>query len=271
MKKGLLLFSNTEVAAIRLIVAGIVLLPFAIKRLKTVSKKEFFYISLSGIIGSGIPAFLFTIAQTHISSTEAAIYNSLSPVFTLLFAMLFFKTKVFRWNIWGVIIGLMGVIFLLLQKNQGDIKMSVKPEYGLLLVLATLMYGFNTNHVKNNLANVDGITITSIAFFVMLIPSIPFLANHTFYQKIHSPMFFISLFYIVILAVVGTAFALIIWNIFIKTTTAIFASAITYIIPIFALMWGLLDNEKFNLNHAIAILCIFAGIYLVNYKPKNAT
>lgn len=269
MKKSLLLFSDLELGAIRIFSAALVLLPFAIKRVRTLTKKQFFYVSLSGFLGSGIPAFLFTIAQKHITSTEASIYNALTPLFTLLIAVLWFKTKVYRFNIWGVFIGLAGSILLILQRNNGTAGTSDQPMYGLLLVLATIMYGFNTNHVKNNLKEVDGLTITSVAFMTMLIPVIPFFLHKEFIEKIENPLFGISLLYALILSLIGTAFSLIIWNKLIKNITAIYASSVTYIIPIFALGWGLLDGEIFNFYHLIAIFCIFTGIYLVNYKPSN--
>ncbi|MGQ9845916.1 MAG: DMT family transporter [Bacteroidales bacterium] len=269
MKKSLLLFSDLELGALRIFSAGIILLPFAIKRIKNINKQQLYYISLSGFLGSGIPAFLFTIAQKHITSSEASIYNSLTPLFTLIIAIFWFKTKVNHLNILGVLIGLAGSIFLISQRSKGVVGTSDAPEYGLLLVLATIMYGFNTNHVKNNLKDVDGITITSVAFMTMIIPVLPFLLNHNFIEKFQSPIFGISLLYALILSFVGTAFALIIWNKLIKNISAIYASSVTYIIPIFACGWGLLDGEIFNLNHLIAIFCIFTGIYLINFKPKN--
>jgi len=269
MKKSLILFSDLELGAIRIFSAGLVLLPFAIKRIKTINRKQFYFIALSGFLGSGIPAFLFTIAQKHITSTEASIYNSLTPLFTLIVAVFWFKTNVNRLNILGVLIGLAGSIFLITQRSKGIIGTSNHPEYGLLLVLATIMYGFNTNHVKNNLKEVDGLTITSIAFMSMMVPVLPFFFHHGFIEKFQSPIFSISLLYALILSIVGTAFALIIWNKLIKHITAIYASSVTYIIPIFAFGWGLLDGEIFNLNHIIAIFCIFTGIYLVNFKTKD--
>lgn len=269
IKKSLLLFSDLELGALRIFCAGIVLLPFALKRIKNINKQQFYYISLSGFFGSGIPAFLFTIAQKHITSTEASIYNSLTPLFTLIIAVFWFKTKVNRLNIIGILIGLAGTIFLITQRSNGIVGTSDAPEYGLLLVVATIMYGFNTNHIKNNLKDIDGISIASIAFMTMIIPVLPFFFHQGFIEKFQSPIFGISLLYVLILSFIGTAFALIIWNNLIKNITAIYASSVTYIIPIFAFGWGLLDGEIFNFNHFIAIFCIFTGIYLVNFKTTD--
>ncbi len=269
IKKSLLLFTDLEVAALRIFIAALVLLPFGIRRIKTLSKKDLWYVSVSGFIGTGIPAFLFTIAQRHITSSEASIYNSLTPLFTLLFAFFLFKTNTHWLNFLGIFIGLLGTIFLIAQRTPSNGGFSSSPEYGVLLIMATIMYGFNTNHVKHNLKHIDGITIVSVSFLVMIIPSSLFIISTSFFQKVYYPDFFKALLFVSILAIVCTSFALVVWNKLIKNISAIYASTVTYIIPIFALLWGIFDGEKLIWNHAFAILCIFTGIYLVNYKTKH--
>jgi drug/metabolite transporter (DMT)-like permease len=269
IKKGLILFSETEVASLRITLAAIPLLPIGLKRMKTLTKKEFIYVIISGFIGTGIPAYLFSIAQKHITSSEASIYNSLTPLFTLLIAYFFFKTKVHILNFIGVIIGLIGSVFLITQKAEFQAGYSLNPYYGILLIIATLMYGFNTNHLKYNLKNVDELTIISVSFLMMFLPSLLFLSNKQFIEKVNNPMFLQLILYLSILALVGTTTAMIIWVKLIKHISVIFASTVTYFITFFAMGWGLLDNENFNINHLIAVICIFAGIYLVNYKSRN--
>jgi drug/metabolite transporter (DMT)-like permease len=269
IKKGLILFSETEVASLRITLAAIPLLPIGFKRIKTLTKKEFIYVIISGFIGTGIPAYLFSIAQKHITSSEASIYNSLTPLFTLLIAYFFFKTKVHILNFIGVIIGLIGSVFLITQKAEFQAGYSLNPYYGILLIIATLMYGFNTNHLKYNLKNVDELTIISVSFLMMFLPSLLFLSNKQFIEKVNNPMFLQLILYLSILALVGTTTAMIIWVKLIKHISVIFASTVTYFITFFAMGWGLLDNENFNINHLIAVICIFAGIYLVNYKSRN--
>ncbi|MCX7862739.1 MAG: DMT family transporter [Bacteroidales bacterium] len=269
IKKSLIIFSDTEVAALRIFISALVLIPFGLNRIKTLSSRDFWNVVLSGIIGTGIPAFLFAIAQRHITSSEASIYNSLTPLFTLLFAFFMFNTKVHVINFMGIILGLAGAIFLITQRTPSQAGFSSSPEYGILLVVATIMYGYNTNHVKHKLAQIDGITIVSVSFLIMLVPSSLFIFTPTFFQKVSNEYFMTALLYMSILAILGTSLALIIWNKLIKNISAIYASTVTYIIPVFALMWGLYDSEKLHWNHGIAIICIFTGIYLVNYKSKN--
>lgn len=269
IKKSLLLFTDIEVAALRIFIAALFLVPYGIVKIKKLSYKDIINITISGLIGTGIPAFLYSIAQKYLTSSEASIYNSLTPLFTLLFAFLIFKIKIHYLNAIGIIVGLIGTLFLISQKEISEIGFSVVPEYGLLLIIATIMYGYNTNFVKYKLKHVDEISIVSVSFLVMLIPSFFFLANNNFIKKFNDPLFSISIFYMLILSVLGTSISLIIWNKLLKNISVIYASSVTYLIPIFALMWGYLDNEKYNFNHFIAIICIFTGIYLVNYKSKN--
>ncbi len=269
IKKSLVVFTDMEVAAMRIFIASLVLVPWGIKRIYQLSKQDLINITLSGFIGTSIPAFLFTIAQKHITSSEASIYNSLTPLFTLLFAIWLFNTRIHWLNAVGIFVGLIGAIFLITQQNQLQPGHSANPEYGTLLILATIMYGYNTNHIKIRLHHIDGLTIVSVSFLIMLLPALAFLVNPAFFSKISHPHFIQALVYIIVLSVIGTSVALIIWNKLIKHISAIYASTVTYIIAIFALGWGLLDGEKFNINHLISILCIFTGIYLVNYKRKN--
>ncbi len=269
IKKSLLLFTDLEVAALRIFIAALVLVPFGINRIKKLSKQDIIKITISGLIGTGIPAFLFTTAQKYITSSEASIYNSLTPLFTLLFAYLIFKTKIHYFNVIGIIVGLIGTLFLISQKAKSIMGFSVAPEYGLLLIAATLMYGYNTNFVKYRLKDIDEISIVSVSFLIMLIPSLLFLTNKSFIEKFDEPLFTTSIIYILVLSVLGTSISLIIWNKLLKNISVIFASTVTYIISIFAFIWGYLDNEKFNLNHLIAIICIFTGIYLVNFKKNG--
>ncbi|NCO54447.1 MAG: EamA family transporter [Bacteroidetes bacterium CG02_land_8_20_14_3_00_31_25] len=264
MKRGLEAFNANQVAAIRIFLSFIVLLPFAILRLKFLNLRLLFFVALSGFLGSGIPAFLFTSAQVHINSTMAGILNSLTPLFTLIIAILFFKTKVYWFNVIGIILGFIGAAALLIT----DFTIIFKGEniYGLLIVFATLLYGFNTNHVKNNLKELDGMSITALSFFTVG----PFTGVYLLFSDLptafEKPGAWSAFGYITILAVIGTAFALIIMNILIKRLTAIFASSVTYIIPVFAIGWGILDGEIFSWHQGLSIILIFTGIYLVNKR-----
>ncbi|PIP53639.1 MAG: EamA family transporter [Bacteroidetes bacterium CG23_combo_of_CG06-09_8_20_14_all_32_9] len=267
MKRGLEIFNANQVAAMRIFLTFLVLLPFAIKRLHQLNPRLLLFVSLSGFLGSGIPAFLFTIAQEHINSTMAGILNSLTPLFTLIIAVLFFKTKVFWYNVIGIILGLFGAASLVI--NDFSSILHGENIYGLLIVLATLLYGFNTNNVKNNLEELDGMGITALSFFTIG----PFAGVYLIFSDLSVPFakpgVWAAFGYISILAIIGTAFALVIMNSLIKKISAILASSVTYIIPVFAIGWGILDKEEFLWRQGLSIVIIFAGIYLVNKQQSK--
>lgn len=267
MKRGLESFDPYQVAALRIGITFLVLMPFAIARLKKLSRKQFWYLAVAGIIGNGIPAFLYTIAQTNVSSSIAGVLNSLTPLFTLLAAVTMFKTRVSWINVAGILAGLGGAILLVLK--DGYLKAGPADLFGLLIVVATLFYGFNTNHVKHNLADVDGMGIASVAFFIIGPFAVVYLFLSRFWVNLEQPGAWSDFGAIAILAIAGTAFALILWNILIKKLTAIFAASVTYVIPVFALMWGIIDGESINLRQIFGMMMILAGIYLVNKKVKS--
>lgn len=267
MKRGLEVYTASQVAALRLFFTFLVLLPFAIPRIRLLKGNILFFIAVAGFIGSGIPAFLFTFAQQYVNSSMAGILNALTPLFTLIVAVSLFRTKVSLLNVTGIILGLIGAGALIIK--DFSVFLDRNNIYGLSIVLATFLYGYNTNHVKHRLNQSDGITITALSFFLVG----PFAGVYLLFSGIsepfQSPGGLPALGYIAILAVVGTALAMIIWNNLIKKLTAIYASSVTYIIPVFAVMWGILDGECFTLRELLAIALIFAGIYLVNKKEKN--
>jgi drug/metabolite transporter (DMT)-like permease len=49
-------------------------------------------------------------------------------------------------------------------------------------------------------------------------------------------------------------------------TNPIFASSVTYIIPVVAVIWGLLDGEQLRAPHYIGMALIIFGVYLANKK-----
>jgi drug/metabolite transporter (DMT)-like permease len=267
MKRGLEVFNANQVAAIRIFLTFLVLLPFALKRLSKLNPRILLFVTITGLFGSTIPAFLFTIAQVHINSTMAGILNSLTPLFALLIAVIFFKTKVKWYNTVGIILGFFGAAALVIKDFSGIIDR--ENIYGLLIVLATLFYGFNTNHIKNNLKELDGLSITALSFFTVG----PFTGVYLLFSDLPSafakPGAWAAFGYIAILAIIGTAFALIIMNSLIKKLTVILSSSVTYIIPIFAIVWGIIDGEDFSWHQGLSIALIFTGIYLVNKQPSK--
>jgi drug/metabolite transporter (DMT)-like permease len=263
MKRGLVTFSSSEVATLRITITFIFLLPFFIRNIKKVEKKHWKLIALSGLIGNGIPAYLFTKAQTGIDSSLAGILNSLTPLFTLIVGLSFFGQKTKWFNIAGVFIGLAGAIGLLTL--NGKTAFNNNLVYGIYVIIATILYAFNINIVKKYLTSINSFTYSSIAFFFIGVPATIYLFSTDFIFKAQTAEKSMeSLVYIIILAVVGTALATVAYNYLLKISSVLFAASVTYMMPLVAVLWGVFDGESFCLTSIIWIALILLGVFLVN-------
>lgn len=264
MKIGLKSFSSSQVAAIRILLASLVLLPYSIKNLKFLKKKDVPALLVTGFIGSFFPAFLFTKAETQIDSAMAGMLNSLTPVFTLIIGISFLKIKSNIVQVIGLILGLGGAVGLILsdaQLNEGSFN-----GYALLIVLATIFYAINTNQIKTYLSHLKGIQITSLAFLFIGPVAFLYLLTTDFSSALATPNWGWHLGAIAILAILGTAFAMVLMYSILRYASAVYATSVTYIIPIFAIMWGLLYGERITLFHVFCMVLILLGVSLTNRK-----
>ncbi len=267
MKRGLENFTANQVAAFRMFVAAIVLLPFIFLQLKNIEKSRWKYILATGLLGNGIPAFLFTHAETGISGSMAGMLNSLTSVFTLMVGFLFFKTQFTSRHILGVLLGFTGAAFLI-YLSAGDVQ-SAEPWKGVYVLLATVCYAFSVNILRNKLSGIPAITLTGAALLFAGIPSGIYLFSTDFvFRLTHLEYARQSAGYIILLAILGTVISTVIFNQLIRISSALYASSVTYLIPFVAVLWGLFDAETFNGFYLAALLIILLGIYLINHR-KN--
>lgn len=262
IKKSLVGFSFFEMGLLRTVIAFLAFLPFLFyfsKRIVWRRWKEYLLISLTG---SAIPAFLYAIAQTQITSIASGILNSLTPLFTIIFGVLFFKTKSSWLQFGGVLMGLAGAILIILFGSE--LYIGAKPIYGLFVVLATMCYALNANFIKRLFQNDDPLVLGAVSF---LFVGLPFLFIAIFIgipQKIIAePAAQLSLVYLCFLSVMSTVVSLIIYYHLLQRTTALFASSVTYIMPAIVLFWGVIDGEQLLPFHLIGLLLIVMGIYLI--------
>ena len=263
MKRGLDAFTSNQVAAFRIFISYLAFFPIAIKHFNKIKKENIISLLIIGFIGNAIPAMLFTKAQTRIDSSLAGMLNSLTPMFTLFVGLLFYKSRILLINIAGILLGLIGAIGLV---NNGQNIFSGDNSYAIFIVIATIFYGISANEVKFKLPGMSGITIAALSFFFIG----PFAGIYLLFTDLsgalNSDVFLQSLGYIAILAIFGSFFAVMLFNTLIIYTSAIFASSVTYIIPLIAIMWGVFDGEPFTINNLLWISVIMVGIYLVNKR-----
>lgn len=266
MKKGLVVFSPGEVASLRVTVAGLILLPLAIMKWREARSTHTPKLFLSGFMGVFIPAFLFTAAQQHIDSSVAGILNTLSPLWTMIMGAMIFRLTFSRAAVIGILIGLAGTVMLMVSRSGGEI--TGFNLYGLLIVLACAFYGLNLNYIKFKIADLGSLAITSLSVAMVAPLAALYLFGFTdFTSKLATvPGAWTAFGYIALLALMSTAIAVSIFNKLVKMTTPLFASTVTYIMPIVSVGWGVLDGEHLYISHFTGMAAILGGVYLANKK-----
>ena len=269
MKKGLVVFSATELGAARVSVAALLLLPFALRHVGGVARSRFKWLALSGVVGTLIPAFLFAYAETRLASGLAGVLNALTVVFTLLVGALLFGQRLTGLRVLGIGLGLVGtVVMLLLGGSGGDATPAGAGNawYGLYILAATIGYGLSVNVIKYKLNGMTPIAVTSMLLMLIGGPALAYLLLGTgFLHKLATvPGAWPAFGYIALLATMSTAVAMVLFNKLIQQSTALFASSSTYRIPIVALAWGALDGEAFNVWHLLGMVIILAGVLIIH-------
>ncbi|GAB3650018.1 DMT family transporter [Echinicola sediminis] len=272
IKKGLTVFSPGEVGAYRIVSAALFLLPLSLPKLKKLNRKQLSNLIVAGLVGSFIPAFLFAKAQTQLSSSITGVLNALTPLFVVIIGALFFGSKVTGRNIWGLILAFIGVLILIgVKEGAGLSSLTAINAYAFFVILATLCYGINLNIIKHWFVELKPVEITAISLLLVLPAALLYLmAGTDFSYKIaYKEGALLAAFYLTILGVLGTAIALIIFNGLVKIATPMFASMVTYLIPIVAIAWGLLDGEALLYGHYIGMIAVILGVWVGNKKKKK--
>lgn len=275
MKKGMFaedgtaIFSSEQVGSLRMLIAALALLPISINKLKILTWKNVFPLAIVGFCGNFFPAFLFTYAETGISSGLAGMLNSFTPIFTIVIGFLFFKTKLTNKQIIGTVIGTVGIIALVLTGKNASI--NGDWEHVMAVVLATLLYAISLTTIKNKLSTFTSFEITSLAFLIIFPFSIGgFFLTDTLQTFKSNQLANQGIFYIVILSIVGTALAVVLFNRIIAFSSALFASSVTYFIPIVAVFIGFAFGETINLWQVLSMLIVLSGVIIANVSLKKS-
>lgn len=267
IKKSLLGLTAYQLGALRTIITGIILLSVGYSKLKTIPKTKWKWLLISGLLGSFFPAFFFAIAETEIDSSVASILNSLVPLNTILLGFAVFKIASTKRQILGVVIGFIGTAILILKGSE--LNPNQNYLYAGFVIASTLMYAANVNIIKRYLQDVKPLAIAAGNYVFIVIPAFIILIFTDFFSSttFKNPHFTNALLYVTILSVFGTAIAKVLFNKLVQMSTPVFASSVTYVMPIIALIWGVLDGESFSFIQGLAALIILVGVYL-SHKRK---
>ncbi len=262
IKLGLDFFTPMQVGALRIFIAAIAFIPITIYKRKQIDWKLWPYFILIGLTGSGIPSFLFPLAQQELSSSIAGILNSITPIWTLLIGAWIFKSRITKGKLFGVLVGFAGAVLLILQGQE--LELNDKLYYGFYILLATICYGTSVNVAKAKMNHVDPTLLMSVSFlFVLPIAVVTYFITGTHTVIINTPGISEGIFYVGLLSLAATFYASIVFYKLVQRTNPVFSSSVTYLIPVVSLFWGVLDGEAFGIYHVLGMVFILVGVYRI--------
>jgi drug/metabolite transporter (DMT)-like permease len=265
IKKSLEHFTPYQVGALRVLISGVLLSPIAILNRSKFPIKSIKWLMIAAFAGNFIPMFLFPIAETKVSSSIAGIMNSMMPIFTIIVGVAFWKTKTTLRQIIGILISFLGVSILLLSGNNNA---EMPIFYVGLLLFAAFLYAVSVTTVGAKLTHIPAKIMSSFVFFYILaLPSFIALIFSDFFSTFSfSEGNLIGLGYVATLSIFGTGLAMILQYRLMSVSNPLFASTVTLIMPIIAVMWGLLDGETFTIIQLIGAIVILAGLIFLRKK-----
>ncbi len=267
IKKALLGLTPIQLGGLRIVFASLVLFLFGYPSLKTIDSKDWKWVIAAGLLSSFFPPFLFALAQTEIDSGVTSIFNSVVPLLTTGVGIVAFGAIVTKRQILGVVIGLLGTLALILAG------MEFKPDrnyaFAIFILISALGYAFNINIIKKHLAHLSPLAVTTGSFGVAFLPALLLVSLSGFYSEFeNNEAMHTALWYLLALAIIGTSVANIIFNKLIQLSSPVFAASVTYVIPLIALLWAVLDGETMNGYQLLGGLIILLGVWLVNRRKK---
>ena len=263
IKKSLVGLNPIQLGALRTFIAGVFVLLIGFRSLKKIKKTQWKYIVVSSLLGTLFPAFFFAFAITGIDSSVASILNSLTSLNALIVATLFFGVVFKRVQLIGVLIGLIGTIMLILESST--LNPNQNYWYAIFVLTASLGYAFNVNIIKKYLSDIPAMSITSGHFILLIVPVFLILLFSGFFSSVEfTPETNTSIMYLIVLSIVGTGLAKIMFNKLIQISTPVFSTSVAYLIPIVAIIWGFIDGEKVSYLQLLSGIIILTGIYIVN-------
>lgn len=230
------------------------------------SSFPFLFFILIALINNTIPWTLIPFSQEYISTGLASILNALTPLMTIIVGMVFFKTKLVKKQYVGVFIGLVG-IFILIDLpsifNGGNQLIGA-----ILLIMATIMYATSNHLTKKFLSEVSVIQLSLYTMFFTALMS--FIITIISGQKMNVFLHLDNVAIFVGLGVFGSGVAYLLYYFMIQKGSAEFASLVTYLVPISAIMWGIIFlEEQITIQMIIGLVVIFSGVYISTTVKKT--
>ena len=268
IKKGLIGLSSYQVASLRIIFAASAIFVYSYNSLKKIPKKSWKWILITAYSGTFFPVYLISYGQTEIESGLASIITTITPINTLIVGIIFFGLAFTKKQLLGLLIGLGGAILLIYEASEADFNLNI--YYSFFIYMTTVGYAASVNLIKNYLTEISPEAVTAGIFISISPPALIVLLLSDFSSlNFQDPSILNSIIFVFVLGVFSSAIAQTLFNKFVKIASPLFASAVTYTMPIVAIFWAIIDGETLTVMQFFATAIILVGVYMVNKKKKS--
>ena len=269
IKKGLVGLNSVQLASLRMIFAATVIYIYSYNSIKKIPKKSWKWIVITAYLGTFFPVYLISYGQTEIESGLASIITTVTPINTLIIGIIFFSLTFSIKQLFGLFIGLVGAVLLLYEASETNLNSNI--YFSFFIYLTTVGYAASVNLIKKYLTNIPPEAVTAGIFLSISPPAIIVLYFSDFTDlNFQDPLILKSIFFVLVLGVFGSAIAQTLFNKFVKISSPIFASAVTYTMPVVAIFWALIDGEILSIMQFFATAIILIGVYLVNKRKQTS-
>ena len=261
IEKALIYFTFEQVVFFRVFFAALfILIVLFIKKIKIIFDLKLWAMFLvMAILNNIIPFLGITYAQESITASLASLFNATTPIFTALLAHILTKDeKISTYKAIGILVGFIGMIILLLPKGFENFELA--STFAIIAAISYAFAGVFGKKLKeyNPILNVFGMLSTSSVIMYFL-----------FFSSINSVQVesFFEFKDLILLAVVSTSIAYIIYFRLLFSVGAVKVLLVTYLIPISASVLGIfLLDEEFTINMILGTAVIFVSLWLINKK-----
>lgn len=246
-------------ASMRTLIAGLFLIViFKFTRYKIYWKRDYKQFIIIGIINSSIPFYMYAYAALHIPASLSAIMNSMSPMFGAIFSAIFLIEPLTIKKSTGLILGTIGVA-IVTSLNVAGVGISYYLSLGACIV-AAICYGIGSIYIKLKASHIEPKAIAAGSQFFAGLALLPFII----FDPISINLDFKLVVTVILFAVICSALAYLIYYDLILNIGPTKALTVTFLIPIFGIIWGyLLLHEPIKLSTIIGGLVILLGTFLV--------
>ncbi|MCM3720329.1 DMT family transporter [Fictibacillus phosphorivorans] len=266
-------FDPWQIVFIRCVMGILTIIPlFLISRQKVNwSELPFKSLILVGFLNAGLPWGLIAWSETFLDSGYTAILNATTPIWTAMMGVLFFSIKLHGKQWIGVLVGFIGIVFLMDADTPGLTREQLVLGFVLMLT-ATCCYGYSSQFAKKNLQET---TVWITALTTLFTGSVLSGLIMSFTGGWHLPDHALEgnvILSLVGLGMFGSGLAYLLYYYMISAGSAEFATLVTYLVPVSAVVWGsVLLNEKIPSIAYVGLFLIFFGVYLTGRKKRHTT